>query len=65
MTYEDWVWQQYAEAMARKLDEDIMYGWQHDRQPIPNTFRLRPEPRPGFIDARRSDGCTQVITEIL
>jgi len=27
-----------------------------------NTFRSRPEPREGFIDARRYDGCVPLIT---
>lgn len=34
------------------------------RQSTSNTFLRRPEPRPGFIDARREDGCIPCITEV-
>lgn len=29
-----------------------------------NTFRRNPEPEPGFIDARRDDGCVPSITSL-
>lgn len=32
---------------------------------VPNTFRSNPQPREGFIDARRDDGCVPVITELV
>lgn len=30
----------------------------------PNYTRAAPGPRPGFIDARRDDGCVPVITSL-
>ncbi|UVG34619.1 hypothetical protein SEA_CHEETO1_54 [Microbacterium phage Cheeto1] len=32
------------------------------QQATPNTFRLKPEPREGYVDARRADTCIPVIT---
>ncbi len=31
---------------------------------LSNTFRRNPEPRTGYIDARRNDGCVPTITEV-
>ncbi|AVJ49798.1 hypothetical protein PBI_LUCKY3_51 [Microbacterium phage Lucky3] len=31
-------------------------------EPVPNTFRSNPQPREGFVDARRDDGCIPSIT---
>ncbi|QNL31061.1 hypothetical protein SEA_KAUALA_49 [Microbacterium phage Kauala] len=42
-----------------------LYGAIFGKQPqqfIPNTFRANPEPREGFVDARRTDGCVPCIT---
>lgn len=57
----------YAEEVYRKLDEAFLYGEgfiPHLPEPAPNTFRSNPEPRLGYIDARRTDGCVALITSI-
>jgi hypothetical protein len=42
----------------------IDHEWPTPRVPIPNTFRSNPQPREGYIDARRDDGCVTVITTL-
>ncbi|WNM68024.1 hypothetical protein SEA_SIRVICTOR_52 [Microbacterium phage SirVictor] len=38
-------------------------SWPHEQpEPVPNTFRSNPQPREGFVDARRDDGCIPSIT---
>lgn len=50
--------------------EDLINEWMrdfyHPRQSgkTSNTFRLKPEPRKGYIDARRDDGCVPLITTV-
>lgn len=43
-----------------------LYGRYYPRQSgkTSNTFRLKPEPREGYIDARRDDGCVPLITAV-
>ncbi|QBZ73101.1 hypothetical protein PBI_SINATRA_51 [Microbacterium phage Sinatra] len=50
--------------------DDIMDAWLYGatffggvpQQATPNTFLRRPEPREGYIDARRDDGCIPCVT---
>jgi hypothetical protein len=44
--------------------DDFLRGYEAATGSMSNTFRRRPEPRPGFIDARRDDGCVPLITSL-
>lgn len=56
----------------RRVDEETAaryFAWIDNLRPLieqrtSNTFRRIAEPRPGFIDARRGDGCVPLITTL-
>lgn len=68
----------FDEEFRRRLLDDIAWGFAapsmgyedpfeyipYGSSPPTNTFRRTAMPRPGFIDARRADGCVPCITTL-
>lgn len=56
MNYDDRVWATVFGAS--------FFPPKPQRPHVPNTFRRVPEPRPGYVDARREDHCIPDITSL-
>lgn len=65
LRYSEMMEEAYARISA-SFDAQFEFGAGYVRH-VPaasNTFRSCPEPRAGYIDARRDDGCVAIITDL-
>lgn len=44
--------------------DDVPLWWRIEASRVSPTFLRNPHPAPGFIDARRDDGCVPTITSL-